>query len=501
MRVMHRQLVFVALFGCSGDAPLSADAPLVPDSGACVGVSATCEGDVFTTCVAAGETPVQETCGWGCETAGCKRVTPTGGAAVRADLFPLSLGAFAELSLSGTLDGSTGRINGVDASAMNVDYKLVDGIAVFRFKLLAIGGLKLQGAAPIQLLSDGPITVDGTLDATGSCGIGSPELAGAGGGNGGLTSGSTGALIGGGIGGPGGGGGGGWGGVGGATGAGALGGISTDDPTVITLRGGAGGGAGVGSTTFQGGGGGGAIQLISNTSITIATAGNINAGGCGGRKGTAADDEGGGGGAGGTIVLEAPVVTARVGPRDRGQRWWVVPSGRAGAVGGNAGTNGGTGGVGGSTIIDGGAGGAGTLAGGGGGAVGRIRINTRSGTAVIEVMSPAFDDPTTTATQGIAALPSPDLLLAEPSRAAAIREARRYVLRMTLRAFAARHRPCGSSRCVSALRRATRYASDIAGTLRGGGSGASSSTASSGNAGSNTKATGAAEVARRNETG
>ncbi len=419
MRVMHRQLVFLALIGCGGDAPLSSDAPSISDSGACLGVSATCEGDVFTTCVAAGETPVQETCGWGCETAGCNRVTPTGGGAVRADLFPLSLGAFAELSLSGTLDGSTGRSNGVDASAMNIDYKLVNGIAVFRFKLLAIGGLKLQGAVPIQLLSDGPITVDGTLDATGSCGIGSPELAGAGGGNGGLTSGTTGALIGGGIGGPGGGGGGGWGGVGGATGAGALGGISTDDPTVITLRGGAGGGAGVGSTTFQGGGGGGAIQLISNTSITIAVAGNINAGGCGGRKGTAADDEGGGGGAGGTIVLEAPVVTLASGRviavngGGGGGGGAGATDGGAGqlsrnaAVGGNAGTTGGTGGAGAAgAIIDGIAGGAGALAGGGGGASGRIRINTRGGTAVIEgVMSPAFDDPATTATQGTATLP------------------------------------------------------------------------------------------------
>jgi hypothetical protein len=416
---MHRQLVLLALIGCSGEAPPSVDAPVISDSGACLGTSATCEGDVFTTCVAAGETPVQESCGWGCEPAGCKRVTPTGGGAARADVFPLSLGAFAELGLSGAIDGSTGKINGVAASAMNVDYQLINGIAVFRFKLLAIGGLKLQGTVPIQLISDGPITVDGTLDATGSCGIGSPELAGAGGGNGGLTSGTTGALIGGGIGGPGGGGGAGWGGVGGATGAGAPGGISSGEPTVLVLRGGAGGGAGVGSTTFQGGGGGGAIQLVSNTSITIAAAGNINAGGCGGRKGTAADDEGGGGGAGGTIVLEAPVVTLASGRviavngGGGGGGGAGATDGGAGqlsrnaAVGGNAGTTGGSGGAGAAgAVIDGAAGGAGTLAGGGGGAIGRIRINTRSGTATIEgVMSPAFDDPNTTATQGIATLP------------------------------------------------------------------------------------------------
>jgi hypothetical protein len=39
--------------------------------------------------------------------------------------------------------------------------------------------------------------------------------------------------------------------------------------------------------------------------------------------------------------------------------------------------------------------------GGGGGAVGRIRINSRSGTATVSgVMSPAFSDLATTATQG-----------------------------------------------------------------------------------------------------
>ena len=417
MRVMHRCFVVLALIGCSGDPPPSSDAPAIPDSGACLDTSATCEGDVLTTCVAAGDTPVQETCGWGCETAGCKRLTPTGGGAVRADTF--SLDTFAELSLSGTLDGSTGKINGLAASSMNIDYKLVNGIAVFRARLLAIGGLKLQGTVPIQLISDGPLSVDGTLDATGSCGIGSPELAGAGGGNGGQTAGSSGSLIGGGVGGPGGGAGGGWGGVGGAAGSGALGGVSTDDPTVIALRGGAGGGAGTGSTTFRGGGGGGAIQLISNTSITIAVAGNINAGGCGGRKGTAVDDEGGGGGAGGTIVLEAPVVTLASGRviavngGGGGGGGVGATDGGAGqlsrnvAVGGNAGTTGGAGGAGAAgVVIDGTAGGAGTLAGGGGGASGRIRINTRGGTAMIDgVMSPAFTDPNTTATQGTAALP------------------------------------------------------------------------------------------------
>ncbi len=422
-----RRYVFVLLGACSGDAPPSSDAPPTPDAGSCLGANVSCSGDVLTTCTAAGETPVAETCGWGCEVTpapACKRIDPTGGGATANDLLPSMLGVFPELSLSGNIDGSTGKINGLDASGMGIGFTVVNGVGVFRFKLLAIGGIKLQGTAPIQLISDGPITVNGTIDATGSCGIGAPDIAGAGGGNGGQTSGADGALIGGGAGGAnvaggiGGGGGGGWGGTGGVSSGGELGGISAGDAVVTILRGGGGGGAGVGSTRFQGGGGGGGIQLISNTSITIAVAGNINAGGCGGRGGSAADDQGGGGGAGGSIVLEAPEVTLA------GGRVLAVNGGGGGgggagatdggsgqlsrnqAVGGNAGTGGASGGAGAAAAtIDGAAGNAGTISGGGGGAAGRIRINTRSGAAVIEgVMSPALDDPNSTATQGTATL-------------------------------------------------------------------------------------------------
>lgn len=421
---MSRWTLLLVLFGCSGDPPPSSDAPPTPDAGPCLGTNTTCNGDVLAVCAAAGATPIEEICSWGCTvdpSPACDRLVPTGGGATAADVMPAGLAGLAELGLSGTIDGSTGRINGIAAATMNVDYALVNGIGVFRFKRLAIGGLKLvTGTVPVQLISDGVLTVDGTIDATGGCGVGAPDLAGAGGGNGGQTSGADGALIGGGAGGAsqglGGGAGGGWGGTGGTSGGGELGGIAAGDPQVTILRGGSGGGAGVGVTTFQGGGGGGAIHLISNTRIEIAVAGNINAGGCGGRKGTDATDEGGGGGAGGTIVLEAPEVSLAAG------RVLAVNGGGGGggggtdggagqlsrnaAVGGNAGANGGAGGAGAAgAAIDGTAGGAGTRPGGGGGAAGRIRINTRTGAATIAgVMSPALDDPGTTATQGTAAL-------------------------------------------------------------------------------------------------
>ena len=415
----------VLLVACSGDPPASnPDGPVEPDAGVCQSENASCNGDVLTTCAGAGADPVEELCGWGCSVVpapACRRIVPTGGGATANDLLPSMLGVFSELSLSGQIDGSTGRINGIPASEMGAGYTLTNGIAVFRFRLLAVGGLKLAGTVPIQLISDGPITINGTIDATGSCGIGAPELAGAGGGNGGQTSAASGELIGGGAGGliVGGGGGGGWGGTGGDSGGGEQGGVASGDDVVSVLRGGAGGGAGTGTTTFEGGGGGGAIQLVSNTSITISVAGNINAGGCGGRRGSGPNDEGGGGGAGGTIVLEAPEVTlasGRVlavnGGGGGGGGGTGATDGGAGqlsrnqAVGGNAGANGGAGGAGAAGATqDGAAGTNGTEPGGGGGAIGRIRINTRNGTATIDgVMSPAFDDPDSTATQGTATL-------------------------------------------------------------------------------------------------
>lgn len=420
------RLVLVAVTACSGDAPnVPADTVPTPDAGACADTNVACSGDTLVVCTAAGATPIEAPCGWGCNVLGssprCNRLIPTGGGATIVDTTDSVLQLSSEFSLSGTLDGTLGRINGATAESQGIAYALVGGIAVFRFKRLSIGGVRLVGTAPIVLVSDGEIAVSGTIDATGSCGIGAPELAGAGGGNGGETPGADGALEGGGKGGvagdtTGAGGGGGFGAAGGESGGGELGGLAVGDAIVTALRGGGGGGAGSGTESFQGGGGGGAIQLISNTRIRIAVAGNINAGGCGGRRGAGTGEPGAGGGAGGAIVLEAPEVILEAG-RVLAVNGGGGGGGGIGATDGGAGrlsrdpALGGTAGEGGAAGGDGGAGatflgaigGAAKFPGGGGGAVGRIRINTRNGTATLDgVISPAPSDPDSTATLGTA---------------------------------------------------------------------------------------------------
>jgi len=416
-------LAGASFVACQYSTPEVIDAPL-PDTGECLAANASCVGDTLRTCARPGASVIETSCSWGCESNGpahCRRIAPTGGGVVPADLDPDNFAGVVSYSLAGTIDGGLGTINGTAASSLGIGYQLVNGIAVFRFKDLAVGVVRLTGSQPIALVADGPITIAGAIDVAGPCTT-SPEIAGAGGGNGGTTSGADGQLLGGGAGGAntglGGGGGGGYGGVGGVSGGGEFGGPSYGDDTITTLRGGGGGGAGkgIGSGSFVGGGGGGAIQLVSNTSIELAASGSINAGGGGGQRGVDVTDEGGGGGAGGTIVLEAPFVhlgaTSALAVNGGGGGGAGGGTSHAGAAGGltrtpaAGGTNGagGAGGDGGAAAVPNGSPGlGGATAGGGGGAVGRIRINTRGGSATIDgVMSPAFGDPSSTATQGSA---------------------------------------------------------------------------------------------------
>jgi hypothetical protein len=87
--------------------------------------------------------------------------------------------------------------------------------------------------------------------------------------------------------------------------------------TAITMRpsipiGGCSGGRGGGTSQTNGGdggAGGGALYIASGTSITLGTAGILDAGGQGGYEGGNNADAGGGGGAGGMIVIESKVVT------------------------------------------------------------------------------------------------------------------------------------------------------------------------------------------------
>lgn len=346
-------------------------------------------------------------CPWGCiadPDPRCADLVPTGGGAVPADVSS-TFDHLADVVLEGdpsTIDGTTGGIDG-DLRSDVVWSTRTGGsqpIAVFRFKSLTVNGrLVLQGMHSIVLIADGPIAINNLVTAKGKCGN-EEEAAPAGpGGFAGSLVANQGAVGlgagGGGINTQFGGGGGGNAASGGAGGNVMTpnGGASIGDESIPILIGGGGGGAGDGGPGFgQGGGGGGAVQLISNTAITFGATGAIDAGGCGGGGGGGGgQDGGGGGGAGGTIVLEAPMVSGA------GR---LAVNGGGGGAGGDSSAFGSpgsltrdraAGGIGVDNV--GGAGGAAAIAvgdnggsgtnkdgGGGGGSIGRIRINTTSGT-------------------------------------------------------------------------------------------------------------------------
>jgi hypothetical protein len=380
--------------------------------------------------------PQDTTCSWGCGSAHCLQIVPAGGAVTPGDV-GLGSDALMDISLgSGTvIDSDNGSIvqgpmtvrGGGAGVKAGIDYEQRgSNAAVFRVKSLAITGVTyLRGHRAIAIVADGAVDVGAVIDARGGC-MGTDAGPGgfAGGGKG-----SNGLGAGGGAGSDGqsqGGGGGGYGGRGGDGGNGPdmtnpiAGGAPQGDRAITLLVGGAGGGGGGdggGPQTGPGGGGGGAIQIVSNAQITIASGGGINAGGCGGRSGGGGNDGGGGGGAGGTILLEAPTIHVVGGLAVNG-------GGGGGGAAGNqmSGANGTLsrnpapgaigmtiGGIGGAAnMLDGTAGGTtGGKGGGGGGAVGRIRLDTRSGTATIDpaaLLSPALDDQPTTCTQSTATL-------------------------------------------------------------------------------------------------
>lgn len=416
------------IFGLSepahGDAGADAAADAaIPDAGACTGASAECIGDVLRTCADAGATPVDTTCAWGCGGGAphCQQLTPTGGAVQPSDLDGDP--GLAAIDLSGTLlvDTDTGAI-GTSNNATSVraagtgvvsgiDFHVTNNVAVFRFATLQISGSVAPfGGHAVAFVAVGDASVAGLVDLRAPCVGGGGTLGGFAGGSPGQGGGGPGG--GGSMGPDPGGGGGGHGGLGGRGGnnsAGNQGAIYGDDAITQLI-----GGSGGAGANAAGGAGGGAFQLISGTHLDVA--GGINAGGCGGHSSNQLGSGGGGGGAGGTIVLEAPVVSIRGA--------LAVNGGGSGGVGGSssgapgsldrmpaAGAS--------AAVVDGAEGAAGATANGangltqtsrgagGGGGIGRIRIDTRDGTATIDpgaVLSPAPTDPQSTCTVGTAAL-------------------------------------------------------------------------------------------------
>jgi hypothetical protein len=371
------------------------------------------------------------TCNWGCIENRCAIVAPAGGGVTPMDTKPETLAALGDLVLPAgtTINGTSGKISDVTAG-FTFEPRVGGKIGVFRMKSLTINGpVKLEGAAAIAIVADGPIVVTGVVEAKGACGSNDlATLPGPGGFAGGLAAGANavgpgsggGAVLKAGAGGGGNGTRGGDGGTGPSSAAGGAGGAIASTPTIDMLFGGGGGGAtDGGGGRGRGGGGGGAVQLVSNTKITIVI-GGIDAGGCPGDSGQGAgEDGGGGGGAGGTILLEAPIIDGA------GVRL-AVNGGGGGAGDDNTSPTGGkstldrTQAPGASSTATGGGGGSGgagaapavkgdddpaTHAGGGGGGIGRIRFNTRDGTiGFTGVASPALGDPASTCTAGPASV-------------------------------------------------------------------------------------------------
>jgi hypothetical protein len=178
-------------------------------------------------------------------------------------------------------------------------------------------------------------------------------------------------------------------------GAGGFGGGATGDSAAYgatdlrPLVGGSAGGGGVAGS----GAGGGAVQLVAAGAIELKAGGTITVGGAAGADcGVAAFQNSGGGGSGGAILLEAETVSFNGtlaangggGGGDYNSTAGDATADATAAPGGVAGSSGAAGGAGGAgATINGTAGGhnANLNAGAGGGGVGRIRVNTASGTS------------------------------------------------------------------------------------------------------------------------
>lgn len=418
-----------AIFGFESatvaDATGEPDMEILPDASICADLGVTCAGETtLRSCNAIGELPVDISCNWGCVDAAephCGVLDPTGSVATAADLDTGPELLEQNITTAVTINGDTGAISGVRASGNGVingiEFQQRGQIGVFRFSAVTFADQVLvRGSRPVIFVSTGPIKIQSAVDALGPCTTttagpggssgGNPAQDGQGGGRGGRgNNAGLNEVSGGGGAGHG---------VkasdGGDSGVqGGAGGDPVGDPEISVLVGGGGGGGGGRPGDGGGGGGGGAVFFVSNTSIQIN--GSINAGGCGGRAGQNPQGGGGGGGAGGAILLEAPTVSIA------GQLAVNGGGGGAGGTGEN-GENGtltgaATGGV---SVTDGNGGNGGTdnstagtpgqnddRGGGGGGAVGRIRINTRTGTVVISgSTSPALDGVGSTSTSGTA---------------------------------------------------------------------------------------------------
>lgn len=293
------------------------------------------------------------------------------------------------------LPGVTGRVVTQDAGGSMVCLFDVGSLTV-----TSTGNIRVTGAYPLVIVSQGDVVVDGVIDASSySMPLSGSSVIGPGAGTGGNagangTAGSSNNTDGGG----GGGGFGGNGGNGAAEGSGSGGGMggAMAASTLIPLLGGANGGGG--SNGGMGGSSGGAIQITAFGTLSVD--GTIAAAGGGGRGGGEYGG-GGGGGSGGAILLQAPTIT--LGSSTTAPAVTVAGGGGAsggcgtgmpglfgqdgfyaalGQAAGGVACGGSDGGVGGGAATAGGtnaAGGSSSNGSGGGGSVGRVVFMSRSG--------------------------------------------------------------------------------------------------------------------------
>jgi hypothetical protein len=386
-------------------------------SGPNLPASTYCDGSDLITCDGNGNMTGSETCARGCNSSAdpnecVNQVDPS-------NLDPALLCANADdLSITSatTINTDNGSFSpGLGVTIVSSVVSQGGGapdIRVFSFNSIDIqANVTVVGGNALALLACHDVTINGVIYAR------STDRNRAPGGFNGGTSESNGSGFDNGYGklGPGdngspynqaGGGGAGFGGVGGDGGdaggnAGGTGGQSYPGPTLEPLLGGSGGGGGgcrEDNNGGPGGGGGGAVQITAGDTLTIA-GGGVHVGGGGGSRPATDGCAGGGGGAGGGILLEAVVVNmngtlaANGGGGGGGDRYGSGVQSSDGedgrfdgtrAGGGGGGGGGGRGGDGGAAgTANGDPGGDDEKAGGGGGAVGRIRINTQSGSASI----------------------------------------------------------------------------------------------------------------------
>jgi len=417
-------LRLVALFFC---AAACGEVKKLPDGGGgngdgniggpCTANTVTCANNVVTVCNASGMVESESMCGpLGCASTGdrCNLFQPSNGVATELDDAANGPSiTLNDVTPDTVINSDTGDVthNGAPLTIPSV-LKTQTGapsLRVFKVKDLTIqNNVVITGSNAIAFVASGKIEVAAFIDLgakwkapaagafqSGTCNgvdgttVGLPSSGPRSPGTGGGGLGLNGAKGGNGVSSYG-------------TAFGTNGGIPAGTVDLQPLRGGCRGGNIASSDAYfanEGGAGGGAIQLTSSTQIVIAATGIINVGGGGGDFGKS----GTGGGSGGGILLEAPdiVVDGTIAANGGGgsclnedgeNGQYAYRLGSLAALGGGRDggctTTDGAGGIGGTKDNSPGIGQNGTgcttggaycSGGGGGGAVGRIRVNSATG--------------------------------------------------------------------------------------------------------------------------